>query len=521
MPVYEYQGQHYDLPDGLSNEQALAKIKNYLGEASAPTVTQPTEASEASSGSIPELGRQLGLTARVGVNAFSTVPNAVADFLSGAANLGLMAAGSEQRVPYLSQVQQQAIKETFPTPKPGLEEKVQTAAEAVAGMMIPGLKAPMAQKAGDQIARRVATEAAAVATGAVIGEEAAKKAMDLTGSPWAALAAGLATGTVAGSATGKGLFALTGPRTEPVTIEQVQRRASQGYKQMDDAGVSIRSSSVKNKLLPSIESSLSKENYDPEIVAAHKPIQENLKLLDKIVSDPYLDFNRLEKIRSTFSGLAQGKDDTARLAKAVTSEIDSFMGNMSGRDVLALSGKSAKDVLESLTKARADWRNQARAQVLQDLLDSSVARIEGATGPTGDIIKRNLVNLTANTEKMKMFSTAEQNVIKAAAKATDLESLLSLVAKFNPQRGYAQSTAAGAAATAAATGTTPMISSVGMLGTALAGGGYAADKTLAAMRKREVQDLINQIASGTLKAPKEGFAIPGLFGAALGTTGEQ
>ena len=521
MPVYEYQGQHYDLPDGLSNDQALAKIKNYLGEASAPPATQPTEAPTASSGGIlPELGRQLGLTARAGVAGMSTVPNAVADFISGAANLGLQAAGSEQRVPYLSQLQQQAMEKTFPTPQPGLEQKVQTAAEAVAGMMTPGIKAPMAQTTEQQVARRIGTEAAASAVGAVVGEEAAKKAQEVTGSPWAALAAGLATGTLAGSATGKGLFALTGPRTEPVTIEQIRRRASQGYTAMDEAGVSVRSESVKNKLIPSIENALTKENFDPAIVSSHKPIQENLKLLDKVVSDPYLDFNRLEKIRSTFSGMSQGTDDASRLAKVVTSEIDSYMGNLNGKDVLALSGGSSKEALKSLEKARADWRNQARAQVIQDLLDSSTARIEGATGPTGDIIKRNLVNLTANTEKMKMFSTAEQNVIKAAAKATDLESLLSLIAKFNPQRGYAQSTAAGAAATAAATGTTPLVSGVGMLGTALAGGGYAADKALAAMRKKEVQDLISQIASGNLKAPKEGFAVPGLFGAAIGAQGQ-
>jgi len=32
MPVYQYEGQHYDLPDGLSNEQAIAKIKSHLGQ---------------------------------------------------------------------------------------------------------------------------------------------------------------------------------------------------------------------------------------------------------------------------------------------------------------------------------------------------------------------------------------------------------------------------------------------------------------------------------------------------------
>ena len=30
MPVYQYEGKNYDLPEGLSNEQAIAKIEGYL-----------------------------------------------------------------------------------------------------------------------------------------------------------------------------------------------------------------------------------------------------------------------------------------------------------------------------------------------------------------------------------------------------------------------------------------------------------------------------------------------------------
>lgn len=509
MPIYQYQDQHYDLPDGLTNEQALEKIKAHLGETSAAPVTTP--ATQPSM--LDELGRQVGLTARAGVKGLSTLPNAVADALAGVANLGLSAAGSEQRVPYLSQVQQEAINKTFPTPKEGLEQKVQTAAEAVAGLMAPGMKAPIAQQvegqAPKEILRRGATEAAAVATGSVVSDEAAKKAMELTGSPWAALAAGLATGTIVGSGTGKGLYALSGPRKEPISIEQIRSRASQGFQAMDEANVALKTNGIKDNLLPKIEQELKVNNYDPAIVSAHKDIQDNLNLFQKITSDPYVDFNRLEKIRSSFSNMSKGTDDTARLAKIVTNEIDSYLGNLKNTDTLSLSGADPKKALEAVNKARADWRNQSRAQVLQDILDSSVARVEGTTGATGDIIKRNLVNLTANTEKMKMFSTREQNVIKAAAKATDLESILSILAKFNPERGALQAVIAGSSAT-------QLDTLKGQVGAGLAAGGYAADKALTAVRKKEVQDLISQIASGTLRPPKEGFAVPGLFGAVSG-----
>lgn len=518
MPVYEYNGQHFDLPDGLSNEQALSKIKSHLGEAEVPTTAPPAQAPSEPS-MLSELGRQVGLTARAGISGLSAAPNAIADFVSGAANLGLQAAGSEKRVPYLSQLQQEALDKTLPKPRPGLESAVQTGAEAVAGMMTPGMRLPMAQQAEGATARQIATrggaEAVGTAVGAMAGEAAAKQAMELTGSPWASLAAGLATGTIAGSAAGKGTFAAVGPRKEPVTIQQIRTRASQGYQAMDDAGVTVKASSIKDKLVPNIQESLNKENFDPDIVAAHKPIADNLRLLDKIISDPNVDFKRLEKIRGSFSSMAQGSDDSSRLARVVTSEIDSYVANLSGKDVNAAKG-NAKEALATLAQARDDWRNQSRAQVLQDILDSASAVVEGKGGAISDVLRNKMVNLTSNVDKMKMFSTAEQNVIKAATKATDLEGFLSLLAKFNPQRGVAQASILTSGLTAAGAGTGPA-QLAGLGATGMAGTGFLADKALAAGRRKEVADLISQIASGNLEAPKQGFAVPGLFGAAIGT----
>ena len=47
MPVYQYEGQHFDLPDGLSNEQAMAKIESYLGKSTGEVQRgRPTMASD-------------------------------------------------------------------------------------------------------------------------------------------------------------------------------------------------------------------------------------------------------------------------------------------------------------------------------------------------------------------------------------------------------------------------------------------------------------------------------------------
>ena len=91
--VYEYKGTSYELPDGLTNEAALAKIKASLGEAEpvpevqpeAQTQTQPVQQER---GIVDSLGRQIGLTTRAGLTGLSYPVNAALDFVSGAYNVG-------------------------------------------------------------------------------------------------------------------------------------------------------------------------------------------------------------------------------------------------------------------------------------------------------------------------------------------------------------------------------------------------------------------------------------------------
>lgn len=49
MAVYQYEGQHYDLPDGLSNEQAIAKIEAHLGKATTKSAPSDVNTGEITS----------------------------------------------------------------------------------------------------------------------------------------------------------------------------------------------------------------------------------------------------------------------------------------------------------------------------------------------------------------------------------------------------------------------------------------------------------------------------------------
>lgn len=478
---------------------------------------------------LKEVGRQAGLTGRALVTGLSAPINAVGDFISGGANLALQAAGSEKRIPTATEIQQQALNESyFPSPQNELEKSVQTGASAMAGLMVPGFGAISAAPEGAtaaEVLKRGTSTAVSSVVGSVVGEKTAQKAYEITGSPWAALAVGLATGTVTGSLSGKltdiGLNAAetqlkkaAGTYKNPMTIEDIRDRASKGYKAMDDSNVVVRSDSVKNNLLPALTQELADNNFSPEIVASHDVIKQNLANLDKVLSSPLIKFDKLEKIRSSFSSLSAGTDDQARLAKIVVSNIDSYLANISNKDILAMGGGNAANALKSLGQARTDWRNQARAQVIQDALDKATAMIEGGKANTSDIIRNNLLSITTNKKKMSMFSTREQNVIKAAVQSNDLEQLLSIMARFNPSRSNFGTALASGSAVAAYTNPESPSGWFGLGASAL---GNLAERGLTAERVKTANKLISEIASGDLSKPRQSNLYQGMFGAVLGT----
>jgi len=69
MPVYQYQGQHYDLPDGLSNEDAIAKIKSHLGKKE----ESPVEG----------FGKQVAGLAEAGASVLAPLPSTIVGGLAG------------------------------------------------------------------------------------------------------------------------------------------------------------------------------------------------------------------------------------------------------------------------------------------------------------------------------------------------------------------------------------------------------------------------------------------------------
>lgn len=478
--VYEYKGVSYELPDGLSNEAALARIKASLNEAPAP---KPSE--EAEQRGVGGLARQAGLAGRAIVSGLSAPVNIAADFLSGAYNLGAGLIGSESRAPYLSRMQQQGLTQMgLPTPETGTERVVQAGMEGLVGGAGAARVAP--KLLGGDLVRQLPASTA----GPMAAQPVAEQVKELTGSDLAALIAAVgvsgAVGQSAGSIAGR---IASGKQPTPPTMQDVQLNAQRNYQKVSDLGIKLNTTAA-NDLVSKIKTRLDAVDYLPE----NAPNVANvIKKYDSIISRGDVSFNDVEQMRRLANTLLSDQDkNVRRLGKEVIGGIDDYVANLSPKNVTAGAG-GIDEAVKTISEARKDWRNLSRATTLQDVLDIAEARALRPTASESELIRTGFINLAANKEKMRLFNDNERNAIRAVANGGSLDNFLSLLARFNPQRSQLITGGIGAAGV-----TSPETL---MYTAPTAAAGFAADKLQAMLRQQAAQRAIGGLLSGTTPPP--------------------
>jgi len=492
MPQYiEFNGETVEFPDGMSDAQIASALKG-----SKATQTPP----QRSVGQ--DLSRQLGLTGRAIVEGVSAPVNAVGDFLSGAYNLGASALGSESRMPLMSQAQSQALtKMGVPTPETGLERAVQAGTQAMAGT---GSQATIAKGIGQAAAPLSQNLVQQVPVSGVAGmasQAMAEKTKAETDSDVGATVMGILAGTIAGGVTGKaigGAQKMGAQPSEPLTISDVKQRAQRSYTAMEDQGVYVKPKSVLD-MLNGVEESLVNKNFNPKM-DAHKPVAQLLEQLRDMTGTQRVSFTKLEQMRSAATDLKTATDPaTRKFAGQVVTKLDDYLSTLGSGDVIAAKGDVGKAV-ESVQNARKDWRNLSRASILEDALNTAEAKAIDPKASEGELIRRQLINLAADKDKMKSFSSREQNAIKSVAAGGATDPLLSLVARFNPQRSQITAGALGAGAIA-----NPLAAG----GTAAAG--FTADKLQGLLRRKQTEGLISNLLSGNMPETPPSSTFRGLL----------
>jgi hypothetical protein len=276
---------------------------------------------------------------------------------------------------------------------------------------------------------------------------------------------------------------------------------------MEQQGVFIKPKSVLDSF-NNIEAKLVKDNFNPKL-DDHKPVAQVLEQVRDMIGTQRVSFPKLEQMRSALNDLKTSKTPaTRKYAGQAVAELDNYISNLSGKDVLAGKG-SLGDAVKSVQDARKDWRNLSRATVLEDALNVAEAKALDPKASEGELIRRQLINLAGSKDKMRFFTDREKNAIKSVASGPMADPLLSLLARFNPERS--QLVTAG---TAFAAGTNPALAAT------VSGAGFAADKLQSALRQRSVNRLISDVATGRLPEVPPSMAWRGML-SGLMTTPEE
>ena len=521
--VYEYKGVSYELPDGLSNEAALTRIKASLGggapasEADAETARLaarfpapaaapaqapplPTEPSLAD-----QLKRQAGLAGRAVVQGLSAPANIVGDFASGAYNLGANLLGSESRAPYLSQMQSQGLTQLgVPEPQTTAERAAQAGMQ---GLVSAGGMAAALPKTvfGANLVQQLPAATAAP----LVAQPVAEEVKALTGSDLAALVASIGvSGAVGASAGNIANRVATGKQTVP-TMEQVRQNAQRSYTKVSDLGIKLTSANA-NSLVEKLKTRLDAKDYIPENAA---PVNNVLAKIESIAARGDVSFDNVDKMRSLANTLKGNPDrNVRRLGGELIAGIDEHVAALKPRDVSAGAG-GIDEAVKTIASARKDWRNLSRASLLENILDVAETRALNPTASESELIRQGFIALAANKNKLALFNEAERNAIKAVAKGSSLDPLLTLVAKFNPQRS--QLIAAGTFGGGVANPESLMYT------VPTAAAGFTADKLQALLRRRAADQAIGGLLSGRTAAPAPSQYSRGLLSTIMTQPGVQ
>lgn len=479
--VYEYKGVSYELPDGLSNEAALTRIKSSLGD-----VAPEAQIAQASTPSLSDqLKRQAGLAGRAVVQGLSAPVTMVGDFLGGAGNLAFMALGSDRRAPLMSQVQSQGLTQMgLPEPATGVERAAQAGMQ---GLVSAGGMASALPKTifGADLVRQLPAATAAP----TVAQPVAEITKDLTGSDLAAFIAALAVSGATGKGAGDVAGKFTAGKQLTLTLEQVRQNAQRSYTQVSDLGIKLKPDNA-TLLIDRLKTRLEAKDYLPENAA---PVTNILTKIESIAARGDVSFDNVEKMRSLSNTLKSNSDaNVRRLGSELIAGIDEHVASLKPRDVSAGAG-GIDEAVKTIASARKDWRNMSRATTLENILDIAETRALNPTRSESELIRQGFITLAANKTKMALFNEAERNAIKGVAKGSSLDPLLTLLSKFNPQRSQliaAGGIGGGIASPESLTYTIPAATA-----------GFTADKLQALMRRRSAEQTISGLLNGTTAMP--------------------
>ena len=204
------------------------------------------------------------------------------------------------------------------------------------------------------------------------------------------------------------------------SASDIKGQATQLYKQIDDAGVLIKSEPYNqfvNEVKVDIGSKV-REARNPKIADAIKELDEatgSAKTLQK-----------MQDLRESISSLKMSSEPSDRMfAGKIVEKLDDFMEKLDTSKLVA-PAQGDLEAIKLVPQARNLWKQARKSEMLDEIYRKAEIK---ATDPYDDVafatkLRAEFKNLAANKNKLRGFSAEEVKSIEDAAKGGKVENAL-------------------------------------------------------------------------------------------------
>jgi methionine aminopeptidase len=249
-------------------------------------------------------------------------------------------------------------------------------------------------------AARATVPAAAVTTG--VGQTVT----EVTENPFLGMAAGVAAGATSG---------LKPAKYEKIDKEEVIEKAKQNYNILDNSDFEIKPDLFKVAMGDSAKD-LRNKGYNPRLMPGVTAA------IEEMLSDNPKNLRELQTIRTFIKNASSSKEPSERrVALQLLDDFDEYVLN-------AQPTKGSPAVIDAWVQARKYYGQTKRAEVFETMLLNA----EVAPSSPQAYMRSEIRKLARDPKKMRLFTEAQQESIREAAKSDNLQSSLELIAKFTP-----------------------------------------------------------------------------------------
>lgn len=221
------------------------------------------------------------------------------------------------------------------------------------------------------------------------------------------------------------------PVTGPVNIgfrakakvplaSDIKAQASQLYKQIDDAGVVIKSDPY-NEFVNNVKSTVGtkvREARNPKIVDVFKELDE--------ARDAPITLQKMQDLRESISKLKMASEKSDReFSGQIVEQLDDFVEKLDSTKLVA-PAKGDVEAIKLVPQARNLWKQARKSELLDEVYRKAGIK---ATDPYDDVavstkLRSAFKDLAVNKDKLRGFTKEEVQAIEQAAKGGRIENAL-------------------------------------------------------------------------------------------------